>query len=76
MLVPTGGLFATPPTLSVPELDIERMQVAIQEANQGMSENGIPIGAALVRHRVSSCPRAQRLSVGPVLKGWQALRSG
>lgn len=64
-MLPANGLFAaTPPTVPVPESDTERLQVAIQEAREGIKEGGIPIGAALVRHQnFSQLNRAVRLTI-------------
>lgn len=48
MLLPEGGLFATPPAKEPLVKDLENMKVAIQQARLGFKEGGVPIGGALV----------------------------
>lgn len=62
MLLSTNEVIQTPPITSPLQEDVERMQIAIHQAAQGIAEGGIPIGAALVKStEFSPRPNAQAM---------------
>ena len=50
MLTPSNGVKATPPATNPSEFDLQNIRHAIFQAEQGLKEAGVPIGAALVRN--------------------------
>lgn len=50
MLTPSNGVKATPPATNPSEFDRQNIRHAIFQAEQGLKEAGVPIGAALVRN--------------------------
>ena len=66
MLLPETGQIATPPTKEPLAKDLERMEVAIQQARLGLEEGGIPIGGALVSKESLSEAQCSFLGFGRV----------